>query len=68
MYEELRRAKEMGFDFVDDLIENIEILNLSGDEYSEFVRLVEDERYLHSGELQGTVLCRNRNGVLTACF
>ena len=32
VYEELRRAKEMGFDFVDELIENIEILNLSGDE------------------------------------
>ena len=47
-----------------DLIDNIMILNLSGDEYSEFVRLVEDERYLHSGELQGIVLCRNRNGVL----
>ncbi len=64
VYEELRRAKEIGFDFVDDLIDNIMILNLSGDEYSEFVRLVEDERYLHSGELQGIVLCRNRNGVL----
>ena len=64
VYEELRRAKEIGFDFVDDLIDNITILNLSGDEYSEFVRLVEDERYLHSGELQGIVLCRNRNGVL----
>ena len=64
VYEELRKAKEIGFDFVDDLIDNIMILNLSGSEYSEFVRRVEDERYLHSGELQGIVLCRNRNGVL----
>jgi len=64
VYEELRRAKEIGFDFVDDLIDNIMILNLSGEEYSEFVRLVKDERYLHSGELQGVVLCRNRDGVL----
>ena len=64
MYDELRRAKEIGFDFVDELIDNIEILNLSGDEFSEFIRLANDERYLHSGELQGTVLCKNRNGVL----
>lgn len=64
VYEELRRAKEIGFDFVDELIDNVEILNLSGDEYSEYVRLVKDEQYLHSGELQGIVLCRNRNGVL----
>ncbi len=64
VYEKLRRAKEIGFDFVDELIENVDILNLSGDEYSEFVRLANAERYLHSGELQGIVLCMNRNGVL----
>ena len=64
VYDELRRAKEIGFDFVDELIDNIEILNLSGDEFSEFIRLANDERYLHSGELQGIVLCKNRNGVL----
>jgi len=64
VYEELRRAKEIGFDFVDELIENVSILNLSEDEYSEFVRLMEEEDYLHSGELQGIVLCKHRNGVL----
>ncbi|GAH89728.1 unnamed protein product, partial [marine sediment metagenome] len=64
VYEELSRAKEIGFDFVDELIEDIRILNLNEDEYSEFVRLMEDEDYLHSGELQGIVLCKHRNGVL----
>jgi len=64
VYDELRRAKEIGFDFVDELIDNTEILNLSEDEFSEFIRLANDERYLHSGELQGIVLCRNRDGVL----
>ena len=58
------RAKKIGFDFVDELIKNVRILNLSEDEYSEFVRLLEDEDYLHSGELQGIVLCKHRNGVL----
>ena len=62
--EALRRAKRVGFDFVDDLIDNIMIPNLSGDlGYSEFVRLVKDERDPHS-ELRGIVPCRNRNGVL----
>jgi len=42
VYDELRRAKEIGFDFVDELIDNIEILNLSGDEFSEFIRLAND--------------------------
>ncbi len=42
-YDELRRAKETGFDFVDELIDSTEILNLSGDEFSEFVRLANDE-------------------------
>ena len=64
VYEELRRAKEIGFDFVDELIENVRIMNLNEDEYSEFVRLMEDENYLHSGELQGIELCKHRNGVL----
>ena len=64
VYEELRRAKEIGFDFVDELIENVRILNLSEDEYPVFVRLMDDEHYLHSGELQGIVLCMHRNGVL----
>ena len=64
VYEELRRAKEIGFDFVDELIENVSILNLSEEEYSEFVRLMEEEDYLHSGELQGIVLCKHRYGVL----
>ncbi|MFP3910427.1 MAG: hypothetical protein ACLFVX_11295 [Archaeoglobaceae archaeon] len=64
VYEELRRAKEIGFDFVDELIENISILSLTEEEYSEFVRLIEDEKYLHSGELQGIMLCKYRNGVL----
>jgi len=64
VYEELRRAKEIGFGFVDELIENVQVLNLSEAEYSEFVRLAEHEKYLHSGELQGIVLCTHRNGVL----
>lgn len=64
VYEEVMRAKEIGFEFVDELIENIIILNLSEDEYSEFVQLLEDEDSLHSGELQGIVLCKHRNGVL----
>ncbi|MFQ6056499.1 MAG: hypothetical protein ACE5J3_11020 [Methanosarcinales archaeon] len=64
VYEELRRAKEIGFDFVDELIENIKILNLNDEEFSEFILLVEHEKYLHSGELQGIVLCKHRNGVL----
>ncbi len=64
VYEELRRAKEIGFDFVDELIQNISILSLTEKEYSEFVRLIEDEKYLHSGELQGIILCKYRNGVL----
>lgn len=64
VYEELIRAREIGFHFVDELIENVGIMNLSDYEYSEFVHLVNDERYLHSGELQGIVLCKNRNGVL----
>jgi predicted nucleic acid-binding protein len=64
VYEELRRAKEIGFEFVDELMEHISIQNLSEDEYSEFVQLVEEENYLHSGELQGIVLCKHRNGVL----
>ena len=64
VYEEVMRAKEIGFDFVDELIENIIILNLSEDEYSEFVQLLEDVDSLHSGELQGIVLCKHRNGVL----
>jgi len=41
------------------LIENVRIMNLNEDEYSEFVRLMEDEDYLHSGELQGIVLCKH---------
>ncbi|MEA1994101.1 MAG: hypothetical protein U9N35_06900 [Euryarchaeota archaeon] len=64
VYDELMRAEEIGFDFVDEMIGNVRIMNLSDDEYSEFVWLVKNEKYLHSGELQGIVLCKHRGGVL----
>ncbi len=64
VYEELLRAKEVGFSFVDDVFTDIEVINLSEDEHKEYVSLISDEKYLHKGELQGIIICKHRGGIL----
>ena len=64
VYEELLRAKEVGFSFVDDVFTDIEVINLSEDEHKEYVSLINNEKYLHKGELQGIIICKHRGGIL----
>ena len=64
VYEELLRAKEVGFSFVDDVFTDIEVINLSEDEHKEYVSLINNEKYLHKGEVQGIIICKHRGGIL----
>ncbi len=64
VYEELRRAKEIGFDFVDDLIDNITILNLSGDEYRSLSGLSKMSDTCTAGNCRGSCY----TGTETVCF
>ncbi len=64
VYKELLRARDLGYDFVDAIIEEVNIVNLTENEFKEFEKVLEDERYLQSGELQAIVICKNRKGIL----
>jgi predicted nucleic acid-binding protein len=64
VYKELLRARDLGYDFVDTIIEEVEVLNLTEEEFREFETALKNEKYLQSGELQAIVICRNRGGVL----
>ncbi len=64
VYEELLRAKDVGFSFVDDVLNDLEIISLNEEEYREYIISLKNERYLHKGELQGIIICKHRNGIL----
>ncbi len=64
VYKELLRARDLGYDFVDAIIKEVKILNLTENESQEFENALENERYLQSGELQAIVICKNRKGIL----
>ena len=63
VYEELLRAKDVGFSFVDDVVNDLEIISLNEEEYREYIISLKNERYLHKGELQGIIICKHRNGI-----
>ena len=64
VYEELMRAKRAGYSFVDDILDAVEIVLLSDEEFRDFRSLLESVNNLHEGECQLIVLCRSRNGIL----
>jgi predicted nucleic acid-binding protein len=64
VYEELLRAKDVGFSFVDDILNDLEIISLGEEECKEYVVSLKSERYLHKGELQGIIICKHRKGIL----
>lgn len=63
VYHELMRAKYIGYDFVDVILDKTEILMLNPTEFEEFRRILENEKSLHEGEIQGIVLCKYRGEV-----
>jgi len=64
VYDELMRAKRGGYDFVDDIFRNVEIVLLSESEFKSFRGLLENEKNMHEGECQLIVLCGSRKGIL----
>ncbi|MCX9011440.1 MAG: hypothetical protein OIN66_10000 [Candidatus Methanoperedens sp.] len=64
IYEELMRAKRADYAFVDEILENVEIILLSKDEFENFMALLESRKDLHEGECQLIVLCSSRKGIL----
>ncbi|RZN44057.1 MAG: hypothetical protein EF813_00145 [Methanosarcinales archaeon] len=64
VYEELIRAKRVGYSFVDDILDVVEIVLLSDEEFRDFRNLLESVNNLHEGECQLIVLCKSRGGIL----
>lgn len=64
VYEELMRAKRAGYSFVDEILQNVEIILPSDDEFKAFRNLLESRKDLHEGECQLIVLCKSRKGIL----
>lgn len=64
VYEELLRAKDAGLSFIDYVLDDIEVINLSEGEHHEYISLLKNEKYLHKGEVQAIIICKHRGGVL----
>lgn len=63
VYNELLRAKEAGYDFVNDILkQGFKIINLDSDLIQEYEIKKEELRNLHSGELTSILLCK-RDGM-----
>jgi len=64
VYEELLSAKDAGLSFLDFVLDDIEVINLSEVEHHEYISLLRSEKYLHKGEVQAIIVCKHRGGVL----
>ncbi len=60
VYEELLKTKEMGFSFIDEILEHVIVINFDDEEHKEYLFLLKKEKYLHKGELMCIVLCKHR--------
>jgi predicted nucleic acid-binding protein len=59
VYNELLRAKEAGYDFINDILkQGFRIVNLDSDLIQEYETKKEELRNLHSGELTSILLCK----------
>lgn len=54
----------MGLSFLDYVLDDIEVINLSKEEHHEYISLLKNEKYLHRGEVQAIIICKHRSGVL----
>ena len=66
VYNELFKARERGYEFVDYLIESgiLEVIPLNKEELEFLSRLKEERRSLGLGELEGVSICKHREYVL----
>ncbi len=61
VYNELLRAKEAGYDFVDDILkQGFNIIHLDADLIHEYEQKKEELRNLHTGELTSILLCKRK--------
>lgn len=63
VYNELLKAKDSGYEFVDYIMENeiFEVISLNKEELDLLNKLTEERRSLGSGELEGISICKHRN-------
>lgn len=63
VHHELIRAKSVGYDFVESILENVEVIPLTSEEFEDFKDILEKEGTLHEGEIQGMIICKKRDGI-----
>jgi predicted nucleic acid-binding protein len=61
VYEDLMKAKDAGYDFVDEILDSVEVIILNTEEFNEFKEIFEKEKSLHKGEIQGIVIAKHQN-------
>jgi len=66
VYNELFKARERGYEFVDYIIESgiLEVTPLNAEELEFLSRLKEERRSLGFGELEGLSICKRREYIL----
>ncbi len=45
---------------VDEILADLEVLSLSAEEHEEYTAFIRNEKYLHKGEAQSIIICKNR--------
>ena len=66
VYNELLRAKEAGYDFVDDVLEQgFKVIHLDSELINEYEQKKPNLRNIHAGELTSILLCK-RDGIAFA--
>jgi len=64
VYNELLRAKEAGYDFVDDVLEQgFNVIHLDSELIKEYEEKRENLKNIHAGELTSALLCKRENMV-----
>jgi predicted nucleic acid-binding protein len=62
VYNELLRAKEAGYDFVDDVLEQgFNVIHLDSELIKEYEQKREELKNIHAGELTSTLLCKRED-------
>jgi len=61
VYEELEKAKEIGYDFPNMIFKKFEVISMVEEEVEEYKGLISNKRDLDKGELQSIVISRSRD-------
>ncbi|PKP54388.1 MAG: hypothetical protein CVT90_01530 [Candidatus Altiarchaeales archaeon HGW-Altiarchaeales-3] len=61
VYNELQKAKNMGFEWVDDIFAAVDMISLTEKEIVDYKEIISKETSIHPGEIESIILCKHRD-------